>query len=95
MSGNLREQNIQTKILKYLNECGYYTVKVVSATKAGVPDILTCVSGKFVAFEVKANATKKPTELQNYNLTAIKNSGGYAYVVYNLEQVKDIICLLQ
>lgn len=91
----MAEQDIQTKIIKYLNSEGFYVVKVVSATKAGVPDILCCIYGQFVAFEVKANATKKPTPLQEYNLDKIRECGGEAFVVHSLEQVKDIICLLQ
>jgi len=33
------EQDIQRKIIKYLEAKGAYVVKVISASKSGVPDI--------------------------------------------------------
>jgi Holliday junction resolvase len=51
-----------------------YAVKVVLANRNGVPDILTCINGQFVAFEVKT-ATGKLTQLQENNIEKIKASG--------------------
>jgi Holliday junction resolvase len=50
-------------------------------TRAGVPDILACVNGRFVAIEVKAE-NGKPTELQKWNVEQIKGSGGIAMILY-------------
>lgn len=50
-------------------------------TKTGVPDILACVNGCFLAIEVKAEHGK-PSELQKYNVREINNAGGYAIILY-------------
>lgn len=47
---------------------------------SGVPDIVACIYGKFVAVECKATGNK-PTALQKKNLNAIVEAGGYAFVV--------------
>jgi len=52
-----------------------------SFTKAGIPDILTCVNGHFVGIEVKAQ-NGKPSELQLYNVKKIREAGGFAIVLY-------------
>ena len=50
-------------------------------TKSGVPDILACVNGYFVGIEVKAQ-NGRPSELQLHNIRAIKDAGGFAFVLY-------------
>lgn len=88
----MTEQNLQKKITNWLDKEGHYTVKVISASKAGVPDILCCVNGKFVGIEVKLPAKKSNVSpLQEYNLSAISNSEGYSMVAWNLDMVKDFI----
>jgi len=87
-----KESNVQSKILKYLKSIDCYTVKVVSATKAGIPDIIVCYKGIFIGVEVKTPETKNNvSELQKYNLELIKDSGGYSLVAWDLEMVKDFI----
>lgn len=86
----MKEQDIQRKIIKWLESEGYYVVKVISASKAGIPDILACVKGYFVAIEVKTPSTKtNVSELQKYNLEKVKECGGYSMVAWNIEQVKE------
>lgn len=50
-------------------------------TKAGVPDILCCLDGHFVAIEVKA-ANGRPSELQLHTINEIRKAGGFAFVLY-------------
>jgi len=88
----MKEQDIQRKIIKYLETNGAYVVKVVSATKSGVPDILACIEGKFVAIEVKTPKTiNNVSRLQKYNLTAIEAAGGKAIVAKSLDDIKGLI----
>jgi len=47
---------------------------------SGVPDIVACINGKFVAIECKANGGK-PTALQKRNLHQVVAAGGHAFVV--------------
>lgn len=49
--------------------------------KSGIPDILACVNGLFMAIEVKAsNGT--PSELQKLNISRINKSGGVGVFLY-------------
>jgi len=78
------EKNFENKIKAWLKDHKCYYVKYWGGgefTKAGVPDILACVSGTFVGIEVKAS-NGKPSELQLHNIRKIREAGGYAWVVY-------------
>lgn len=86
------EQDIQRKIIKYLEANGAYVVKVISASKSGVPDILCCYKGRFIAIEVKTPATKSNvSELQKYNLKQVTECGGLSIVAWELKQVEEFM----
>lgn len=87
------EQQIQKKIINYLESLDEsYIVKVVSATKSGVPDILACISGVFVGIEVKQPTSKNNvSKLQLYNLSCIERALGKSLVAWNVEMVKEFI----
>ncbi len=96
----MKEQDIQRKIIKYLESVGAYVVKVVASNKSGTPDILACYRGIFLAVEVKRPETKtNVSELQEYNIKKIKEAGGVAIVSWDLDAVKatieDINLMLQ
>lgn len=61
-------------------------------TRKGIPDILACVNGHFVAIEVKAS-NGKPSDLQIYNVTKINEAGGVAVILYpeGFEDFKRLI----
>jgi Holliday junction resolvase len=77
------EHKVKDRVRKILSKYldGY---KFMPAThgygSSGVPDIVACVEGKFLAVECKANGNK-PTALQKKNLDSIVKAGGYAFVV--------------
>lgn len=48
--------------------------------RAGIPDIIVCYRGKFLAIECKAGYNK-PTPLQEREIAAIHKAGGSAMVV--------------
>lgn len=86
------EQAIQSDILKYLKSVGAYTIKVAAATKSGVPDIICCYKGRFIAIEVKRPETKtNVSPLQVANITMIINAQGEALVAWDKEMVKTLI----
>ena len=82
----MTEQELQASIIKYLQAKGAYTVKVVTATKAGVPDIKACLNGQFYGIEVKIG-NNKPSALQIANLKAIDKAGGIGILAYSLDDV--------
>jgi hypothetical protein len=91
------EKDIVTAIMRYLK-----TVPMCFAWKehggmygtAGIPDIICCYHGRFVAFEVKTPSGKL-TKLQEITITKIKAAKGEAYKVTSVEEVKSILDSLE
>lgn len=87
----MTEQVIQKSIIKYLKTKAY-VVKIVSATKAGVPDLLVLYRGMLIAVEIKTpDKRNNVSDLQKYNLDEITRHGGHTYVACSLNEVKEII----
>ena len=57
---------------------------------AGIPDIIACINGRFVAFEVKTE-TGKVTKLQEITIQRIKEAKGKAFTVRSAAQVAAIL----
>lgn len=89
-----QEKNFENKIKAWLKDHDCYFVKFFAnrMTKTGVPDILASVNGYFVGIEVKAQ-NGRPSELQLYNVRKIRESGGFAYIVYpsGWDELKEIL----
>lgn len=78
------EKIFENKIKKFLDSLPYtwhFKVWAGPYSKSGIPDLIACVNGKFVAIEVKG-PTGKPSELQKRNIRLIKESKGIAYILY-------------
>lgn len=56
--------------------------KIQQVTIRGTPDILGCVSGVFVALELKMDEKAPIEPLQIHKLKRIEKAGGIALVVY-------------
>ena len=57
---------------------------------AGLPDIICCISGRFVAFEVKIPSGKL-TKLQEATIRKILVAGGTAVVVRSVDEVRAVL----
>lgn len=55
--------------------------------KSGIPDFVCCVGGRFIGIECKADASKRPTELQMKCAADIINAGGRWFLVYDDESL--------
>lgn len=79
----MREKPFELKLRKYLESRGHWVVKYFANgyTKSGIPDLLACVNGRFVAIEVKGDGGYL-SPLQVYTIGKIKDSGGVTMVVY-------------
>lgn len=55
-----------------------YYLKTQERGRHGVPDILICLRGKFIAIELKRDG-KMPTKLQELKLEKIRRAGGIAF----------------
>jgi len=91
----VKEQDYQKKIVKYLESHGAYVVKVITASKKGVSDILCCYKGRFISIEVKTPTTMNNTsELQKYNLAKVKEASGLSLVACSIEEVEPYLLLV-
>ena len=88
------ESKVKAKIIKQLKAVGAYYFAPIGGpyAKSGVPDLIICFRGKFIAIEAKSGKNT-PTTLQRINLEQIKEQGGIAVVVNeeNVETVADIL----
>lgn len=91
------EKDIVNTIMRYLK-----TVPGCFAWKehggfygaAGLPDIICCIRGRFVAFEVKT-PTGRLTKLQEVTIQRIREAGGKAYKVTSVGEVRLILSSLE
>ena len=102
VSGNrkdntVKEADLITTIKKYLA-----TLPETFAWKehggqygtAGIPDIIVCHRGHFIALEAKVGKNQ-PTKLQAVTIEQIRKAGGTAAVVRSVADVKTIISELE
>ena len=57
---------------------------------AGLPDIICCIGGRFIAFEVKTPSGKL-SKLQEITIRNIRAAKGEAFMVTSVEEVKEIL----
>ncbi|MBP2655621.1 MAG: hypothetical protein H6Q73_3190 [Firmicutes bacterium] len=78
----MTEKEFQKQVIQFLKSQNIYHIKIWGGgfQKAGIPDLLCCIRGKFVALELKTEKGRA-TVLQKYNLFKIQDAGGYARVL--------------
>lgn len=89
----MKEKSIENKIkayLKTIDSLFFFKEHGGLYGTAGVPDIICCYKGLFIAFEVKTD-DGKTTALQDATIKRIRKAGGIAEVVRSVEEVKRII----
>lgn len=84
------EGKVKDKVVKILKQYGvYYFFPVTGGFgMSGIPDIICCHNGRFIAIECKAGKNKT-TALQDAHLARIRAAGGIA-VVINEENVNGL-----
>ena len=84
------EGKVKDKVVKILKQYGvYYFFPVAGGFgMSGIPDIICCHNGRFIAIECKAGKNKT-TALQDAHLARIRAAGGVA-VVINEENVNGL-----
>jgi len=86
----MKESVSNAKIQEWLKSEGAYVIKTITTNRSGVPDILACLDGRFIAIEGK---TEKgiAAALQEVAVMSIQEAGGFAMIAYNVEEVKEAI----
>jgi hypothetical protein len=88
------ERKVKNQCVDMLKEHGaYYFFPAANGLgRAGIPDIIVCLHGYFIAVECKAGKGKT-TALQDRELQRIRNAGGVALVINenNMDELKDVL----
>tara|TARA_Y100000052_G_C2946463_1_gene84184 strand:+ start:483 stop:722 length:240 start_codon:yes stop_codon:yes gene_type:complete len=71
----MKEQDIQRKRIKDLEDQGYYVLKLIKTNKNGIPDLLAIKKGASVIFSEIKTKNGKISELQKYRLKELKENG--------------------
>lgn len=84
------EGRVKAKVKALLNKYSIYHFMPATGGygRSGVPDIIACIGGKFLAIECKAG-NGKLTALQTRELARIVQAGGVAYTV-NEDALEDL-----
>lgn len=86
------EKRLQDKCIAYLKAKNIYYINQFGngwASK-GAPDLIVCINGKFVAFELKVGANNMQAD-QVIHKRRIERSGGLHFSPYSLEEFIDIV----
>ena len=89
------EKNFENRIKQFLQAEKCWCLKHWGGggfTKAGIPDLLICCNGRFIAVEVKGPGGRA-TDLQRYTLDQINNAGGLGLILYpnSFDQFKQLV----
>ena len=91
-----KETSFKIKVQNKLKQVhSLYQIKVQMVSLRGVPDILMCYKGRFIAWELKVGKNKA-SDLQQFHLESIRKAGGIARVVTpeNFDEcLGEILCL--
>ena len=86
------EAKVKAAVRKLLVEFGIYHFMPAANGfgRAGIPDIICCFGGRFIAIECKAGKGVT-TALQDKELAAIRTAGGMTMVVNetNIQELKE------
>ncbi len=90
------EKKVKNAVRKMLANHGVYHFMPpgMGLGRSGIPDIIGCYNGRFIAIECKAGKGKT-TALQERELQLIKDAGGFTFVARedNLEEMEGRLLL--
>jgi hypothetical protein len=92
----MHERDLQRATIKHLQNCKLYYIKVHADgwCETGAPDLVTCIDGKFIAFELKT-ITGKTTPAQIIHQNNIVSNKGLYFIVRSIQEFKDIVSKLR
>lgn len=89
------EKKLQDKAIDYLKRRGIYHLNLFGDgwSGKGKPDLIACINGRFVAFELKVGENDLQDDQKVHRLR-IRRSRGLHYAPYTLEEFINIVEVL-
>lgn len=86
------EKDLQNKCIAYLKSKGIYHLNLFGDgfSGKGKPDLIACIKGNFVAFELKVGANDMQDD-QKIHKMRIERSSGLHYSPYTLDEFINIV----
>ena len=88
------EAAVKASVRKILDKLGIYHFMPpgMGLGRSGIPDIIGCLNGEFIAIECKAGKGKT-TALQERELLAICNHGGFTFIAREdcLDELRQLL----
>lgn len=86
------EKKLQDKCIDYLKAKGIYHINLFGNgwSAKGAPDLIVCLNGRFVAFELKVGFNDMQDDQKIHKLR-IERSGGLHFSPYTLSEFINII----
>ena len=86
------EKKLQDNAIKYLKSKGIYHLNLFGDgwSGKGKPDLIACINGRFVAFELKVGSNDMQADQKIHKLR-IERSGGLHFSPYTLEEFIKIV----
>ena len=86
------EKQLQDKAIRFLRERGIYYLNLYGdgMSGKGKPDIIACINGQFVAFELKVGENDLQDDQKIHRLR-IRRSNGLHFSPYTLDEFKNIV----
>lgn len=88
----MKERKLQNDCIKYLKNNGIYYINVYGSGMSGKgsPDLVTCINGQFVAFELKVGRNTMQAD-QIIHKRRIEKNNGKHFTPYTLQEFINII----
>lgn len=86
------ETDLQKTCVDYLKKKKIYHVNIHGGgwSAKGAPDLIACIDGKFIAFELKVGKNNMQDD-QEIHAIRIKRNGGLHYSPYTFEEFVQIV----
>ena len=86
------EKKLQDNAIKFLRDRGIYYLNLYGDGRSGKgkPDIIACINGRFVAFELKVGANDMQDDQKIHKLR-IERSKGLHFSPYTLSEFVEIV----
>ena len=84
------EKALERKLGKEIKKIGGWSIKLIPGLVAGLPDRLCLLPGGRVVFVEVKSTGRKPTKIQKFIHTKLRDMGFRVEIIDKNEQIKDL-----